>query len=78
MKTLGSSFLALFAAAATAAAAGAPDHAAAKHQRPVGVPDQQIYLIESSPGATRWVTEDEKWQLKLVCWRLPSYIRACC
>ncbi|TKA50917.1 hypothetical protein B0A49_11985, partial [Cryomyces minteri] len=25
---------------------------------------QQKYLIELSPGETRWVTEDEKWALR--------------
>lgn len=25
------------------------------------------FLIELSPGETRWVTEDEKWALKRVC-----------
>ena len=29
-------------------------------------PDE--YLIELSPGETRWVTEDEKWELRKV-WR---------
>lgn len=28
-------------------------------------PDE--YLIELSPGETRWVTEDEKWELRKVC-----------
>lgn len=28
-------------------------------------PDE--YLIELSPGETRWVTEDDKWALRRVC-----------
>ncbi len=38
---------------------------------PHGVPEQpsddaQKYHIELSPGETRWVTEDEKWELRRV------------
>jgi len=38
---------------------------------PYGVPDEpsddaQRYHIELSPGETRWVTEDEKWELRRV------------
>lgn len=32
---------------------------------------QEKYLVELGPDRTRWVTEEEKWALKLVC--LPSY-----
>lgn len=28
---------------------------------------QEKYLVELAPDQTRWVTEDEKWALKLVC-----------
>lgn len=28
---------------------------------------QEQYLIELSPGETRWVSEEEKWELKRVC-----------
>jgi len=28
---------------------------------------QQEYLIELSPGETRWVTEEQKWELRRVC-----------
>jgi leucyl aminopeptidase len=31
-----------------------------------GIPDSEQYLIELSPGETRWVTEDEKWELRRV------------
>ena len=30
------------------------------------------YLIELAPGNTRWVTEDEKWELRRVCPMTPS------
>lgn len=37
---------------------------------PDGIPDQpkdtQKYHIELAPGETRWVTEDEKWELRRV------------
>lgn len=29
--------------------------------------EQQKYLIELAPGKTQWVTEDEKWELRRVC-----------
>jgi hypothetical protein len=29
--------------------------------------DADKYLIELAPYQTRWVTEEEKWALKLVC-----------
>jgi leucyl aminopeptidase len=28
--------------------------------------DQEQFLIELSPGETRWITEEEKWELKRV------------
>lgn len=34
---------------------------------PDGVPaDLERYLVELAPGETRWVTEDEKWELRRV------------
>jgi leucyl aminopeptidase len=33
-----------------------------------GIPDSEQYLIELAPGETRWVTEDEKWELRRVSW----------
>lgn len=27
----------------------------------------QRYLIETAPGETRWILEDEKWELRRVC-----------
>ena len=28
------------------------------------------FLIELEPGVTRWITEDEKWQLRRVRWQI--------
>jgi bacterial leucyl aminopeptidase len=33
--------------------------------------DLETYLIELAPGETRWVTEDEKWELRRVCNQSP-------
>jgi leucyl aminopeptidase len=33
-------------------------------------PDE-LYLIETAPGKTQWVTEEQKWELRRV--RIPSY-----
>ena len=38
-------------------------------QKPLGGQDAHVgdqYLIEIAPGETRWITEDEKWELKRV------------
>ena len=32
----------------------------------------ELFQIELSPGETRWVTEDQKWELRRVC-RLQPY-----
>jgi leucyl aminopeptidase len=29
--------------------------------------EQEKFLIELGPGETRWITEDEKWELRRVC-----------
>lgn len=29
--------------------------------------DEADYLIELAPGETRWIKEDEKWELRRVC-----------
>ena len=53
------------AALATAAAHPKDPQAVLKEQLPTFVePDE--YLIELSPGETRWVTENEKWELRKV------------
>jgi len=30
-------------------------------------PSTEKFLVELSPGETRWITEDEKWELRRVC-----------
>lgn len=53
--------------AAYAAAASTPKGAQVvlqESQAPLAEADQ--YLIELAPGETRWVTEDEKWELRKV------------
>jgi leucyl aminopeptidase len=40
------------------------------HDIPTSHPSSEKYLIELAPYQTRWVTEEEKWDLKLV--RFPS------
>lgn len=53
--------------AVLAAAASVPHspQVVLQEQQPTNAePDE--YLIELSPGETRWVTEDEKWELRKV------------
>lgn len=30
-------------------------------------PGSATFLIETTPGKTKWVTEEEKWELRRVC-----------
>lgn len=63
-----SSVLLSLSAVALAAAVATPKDPQIVLQNPqvtIDEPDQ--YLIELSPGETRWVTEDEKWALRRVC-----------
>ena len=55
-----SSVLAL--SAATSVLARVPDHL---QQAPLV--NEEKFLIELGPGETRWITEDEKWELRRVC-----------
>lgn len=74
MKT---SVLLSFSAVALAAAVATPKDPQIVLQNPqvtTDEPDQ--YLIELSPGETRWVTEDEKWALRRVC--IQTCLRAYC
>lgn len=32
-------------------------------------PTEETFLIELAPGETRWVTEEEKWELRRVIYR---------
>jgi leucyl aminopeptidase len=62
-------FLALVAlSAATSAFASLP-----AQQAPLL--NEEQYLIELGPGETRWIAEDEKWELKRVCC-FPSFYRS--
>lgn len=47
----------------TALTIASPDQAAL---RPISESEDK-YLIELGPGVTRWVVEEEKWELKRVC-----------
>jgi leucyl aminopeptidase len=63
-----SSVLLSLSAVALVAAVATPKEPQVVLQNPqvtIDEPDQ--YLIELSPGETRWVTEDEKWALRRVC-----------
>ena len=54
--------------AAFAAAAFHHENAQAVMQEPqLTIVEPDEYLIELSPGETRWVTENEKWELRKVC-----------
>ncbi len=57
------SLLALSAAAVNARFIEAHE----KEQIVISNDDAEKYLIELAPGETRWVTEDEKWELRRVC-----------
>jgi leucyl aminopeptidase len=68
MKVTNASLLALLLPAVSArfAEPGEPDRAILY---PDGIPQSKStekYHIELSPGDTRWVTEDEKWELRRV------------
>lgn len=55
-------------AVALAAAAATPKEPQVVFQDPqITTDESDQYLIELSPGETRWVTEDEKWALRRVC-----------
>jgi len=54
------------AALATAAAQPKDPQAVLQEQQPTIV-EADEYLIELSPGETRWVTEEGKWELRRVC-----------
>lgn len=58
--------LALSATASTALAALIPQQQQPLAPSVVNNPQQPKYLIELAPYQIRWVTEEEKWALKLV------------
>jgi len=49
--------------ATTAIAASVPQQAILDDQQQVGV---EQFLVELSPGETRWITEGDKWALRRV------------
>ena len=63
-----SSVLLSLSAVALVAAVATPKDPQVILQNPqVTIDEPDEYLIELSPGETRWVTEDEKWALRRVC-----------
>jgi hypothetical protein len=60
---------------------GAPTHEVAANDE-ITLGAAATFLIETAPGETRWVTEDQKWELKRVnCCRrrlipIPSLTRS--
>jgi leucyl aminopeptidase len=63
-----SSILLSLSAVALVAAVATPKDLQVVLQNPqVTIDELDQYLIELSPGETRWVTEDEKWALRRVC-----------
>ena len=63
-----SSVLLSLSAVALVAAVVTPKDPQVILQNPqVTIDEPDEYLIELSPGETRWVTEDEKWALRRVC-----------
>ncbi|XP_014551621.1 hypothetical protein COCVIDRAFT_30894 [Bipolaris victoriae FI3] len=57
--------LPLYTAALAAAVSSPQDHQAVlQDQQQVTIAEPDEYLIELSPGETRWVTENEKWELR--------------
>jgi leucyl aminopeptidase len=61
---------ALSATSTAVLAAGIQQQEPLARLTPSVVQNQQLtkYLIELGPYQTRWVTEEEKWALKLVCY----------
>lgn len=35
---------------------------------------QETFLVETAPGETKWVTEEDKWEMRRVCSSPPSYL----
>lgn len=59
--------LPLYTAALAAAVSSPQGQAVLQDQQQVTIAEPDEYLIELSPGETRWVTENEKWELRKVC-----------
>jgi leucyl aminopeptidase len=54
----------LLAAASLGSAVASP--IAPQEQEVLQQPENDLYLIELSPGETRWIAEDDKWALRRV------------
>jgi leucyl aminopeptidase len=59
--------LSLYSASLAAAIALPKDPQVVLQTPQVTIEEPDAYLIELSPGDTRWVTEEEKWALRRVC-----------
>jgi hypothetical protein len=59
--------LSLYSASLAAAIALPKDPQVVLQNPQVTIEEPDAYLIELSPGDTRWVTEEEKWALRRVC-----------
>lgn len=71
VATMKSSLLLSLYSVSLAAAIAHPKEPQVVLQNPqVTIEEPDEYLIELSPGETRWVTEDEKWALRRVRIRL--------
>jgi leucyl aminopeptidase len=62
-----SSLLLSLCTAALVAGAAHPNEPQVVLQDPQTFVEPDEYLIELSPGETRWVTEEGKWELRRVC-----------
>lgn len=51
-----------YAAATTALSIGKPHHI--DHDSQHVIQNAERFLIETEPGETQWITEDQKWELK--------------
>lgn len=61
--------LSLYSVSFAAALAHSKDPQIVLQNPQVTIEEPDAYLIELSPGDTRWVTEEEKWALRRVCIR---------
>lgn len=59
--------LSLYTATFAAAIAHPKDPQVILQEPQLTIVEPDEYLIELSPGETRWITEDEKWALRRVC-----------
>jgi leucyl aminopeptidase len=65
--------LSLYTAAFATAIAHPNDPQAVLQDSQTTLTEPDEYLIELSPGETRWVTEEGKWELRRVSVRMPRF-----